>query len=140
MAARQGHLDIVTMLLDRGAIIDEVVPGDENALISASGEGDLDVVRLLVGRGANVNARVWAEQGWPDRQRRVANPAEHGAQRRPHSGRQVSAVGRRGRVDRCPRGELDAPTLPRPTRLTGGVTSCRCSRIFARTCGTPRAH
>ena len=67
MAAREGHLDIVTMLLDRGALIDEVVPGDENALISASGDGDLDVVRLLVGRGANVNARVWAEQGWPDR-------------------------------------------------------------------------
>jgi beta-lactamase regulating signal transducer with metallopeptidase domain len=67
MAAREGHRDIVTMLLDRGALIDEVVPGDENALISASGEGDLDVVRLLVGRGADVNARVWAEQGWPDR-------------------------------------------------------------------------
>jgi beta-lactamase regulating signal transducer with metallopeptidase domain/ankyrin repeat protein len=67
MAAREGHRDIVTMLLDRGASIDEVVPGDENALISASGEGDLDVVQLLVGRGADVNARVWAEQGWPDR-------------------------------------------------------------------------
>jgi beta-lactamase regulating signal transducer with metallopeptidase domain/ankyrin repeat protein len=67
MAAREGHRDIVTMLLDRGALIDDVVPGDENALISASGEGDLDVVRLLVGRGADVNARVWAEQGWPDR-------------------------------------------------------------------------
>ena len=22
---------------------------------------------MLVDRGANVNARVWAEQGWPDR-------------------------------------------------------------------------
>ena len=68
MAAREGHLDIVTMLLDRGAVIEEVVPGDENALIGASGAGELDVVRLLVSRGANVNARVWAEEGWPDRQ------------------------------------------------------------------------
>jgi ankyrin repeat protein/beta-lactamase regulating signal transducer with metallopeptidase domain len=68
MAARHGQTDIVTFLLDRGAIIDEVVPGDENALISASGAGYLDVVRLLVSRGANVNARVWAERGWPERQ------------------------------------------------------------------------
>jgi ankyrin repeat protein len=67
MAASRGHLDIVTMLLNSGALIDEVVPGDENALIGASGSGHLDVVRLLVGRGANVNARVWAEQGWPER-------------------------------------------------------------------------
>lgn len=65
MAARSGHRDIVTMLLDRGALVDEVVPGDENALIGASGTGYLAVVQLLVGRGANVNARVWAEQGWP---------------------------------------------------------------------------
>jgi beta-lactamase regulating signal transducer with metallopeptidase domain len=68
MAAREGYLDIVTMLLDRGALIDEVVPGDENALINASGEGELAIVRLLVGRGANVNARVWVEYGWPNRQ------------------------------------------------------------------------
>jgi len=68
MAGRHGQLDLVTLLLDRGAVIDQVVPGDENALITASGAGYLDVVRLLVGRGANVNARVWAEQGWPDRQ------------------------------------------------------------------------
>ena len=67
MAAREGYLDIVTMLLDAGARIEDVVPGDENALISASGSGYLDVVRVLVDRGANVNARVWAEQGWPDR-------------------------------------------------------------------------
>jgi ankyrin repeat protein/beta-lactamase regulating signal transducer with metallopeptidase domain len=68
MAAREGHLAIVTMLLDRGARIEEVVAGDENALISASGSGQLEVVRLLVARGANVNARVWAETGWTDRQ------------------------------------------------------------------------
>ena len=42
--------------------IDEVVPGDENALIQASSSGQLAVVRLLVSRGANVNARVWVNQ------------------------------------------------------------------------------
>jgi ankyrin repeat protein len=36
------------------------VPGDENALIQASGRGQLDVVKLLVARGADVNTRVWA--------------------------------------------------------------------------------
>ena len=35
----RGHVDIVTLLLDRGANIDDVVDGDENALIQASGSG-----------------------------------------------------------------------------------------------------
>jgi ankyrin repeat protein len=60
MAAREGHANVVTILLDRGASIDHAVPGDENALIQASGNGRLEVVKLLVSRGANVNARVWA--------------------------------------------------------------------------------
>jgi ankyrin repeat protein len=51
---------VVTLLLDRGANIEKIVPEDENALIQASGEGHLNVVKLLVKRGANVNARAWA--------------------------------------------------------------------------------
>ena len=47
------------MLLAQGAIVDQVVPGDENALIQASGSGRLAVVELLVSRGADVNAAVW---------------------------------------------------------------------------------
>ncbi len=62
MAAREGRTAVITLLLDRGARIDEVVPGDENALIQASVSGQLTAVKLLVSRGANVNARVWAEQ------------------------------------------------------------------------------
>jgi ankyrin repeat protein len=50
------------LLLDRGANIEQVVPGDENALIEASASGHLPVVKLLVDRGANVNARVWVEE------------------------------------------------------------------------------
>ena len=60
-AAARGRLEIVDLLLKRGARIEDVVPGDENALIQASGSGHLDVVKLLVSRGANVNARVWAD-------------------------------------------------------------------------------
>jgi uncharacterized protein len=55
---------VVAYLLDRGASIDKVVQGDENALISASAAGHLAVVQLLVSRGANVNARVWADDEW----------------------------------------------------------------------------
>jgi ankyrin repeat protein len=62
-AATVGALNVVSLLLDRGALIDQVVPGDENALIQASGSGHLEVVKLLVARGADVNARVWAQQG-----------------------------------------------------------------------------
>ena len=49
------------LLLKRGARIEDVVQGDENALIQASGSGHLDVVKPLVSRGANVNTRVWAD-------------------------------------------------------------------------------
>jgi ankyrin repeat protein len=62
MAAREGHTDVVSLLLDRGASIDQVVPGDENALIQASGAGHLNVVKLLVSRGADVNARTLVER------------------------------------------------------------------------------
>jgi ankyrin repeat protein len=64
MAAREGHVDIVQLLLDRGADVDLIVPGDENALIQASAEGRLAVVRLLVSRRANVNARVFVESAY----------------------------------------------------------------------------
>jgi ankyrin repeat protein len=50
-------------LLDRGAAIEQIVPGDENALIGASGGGHLQVVQLLVARRADVNARAWASEG-----------------------------------------------------------------------------
>jgi ankyrin repeat protein len=58
--AREGHVEIVTLLLDRGAMIDEIVPEDENPLIQASAEGRLETVKLLLARGANVNARAWS--------------------------------------------------------------------------------
>jgi hypothetical protein len=41
--------------------MEEVVPGDENALCKASEQGQLNIVQLLVNRGANVNVRIWVE-------------------------------------------------------------------------------
>jgi ankyrin repeat protein len=64
MAAREGHADVIELLLSRGASIDLVAPDDENALIQASGAGHVDVVKLLVARDANVNVRVWADSGF----------------------------------------------------------------------------
>ena len=64
MAAREGHADVIELLLSRGASIDQVAPDDENALIQASGAGHLDVVKLLVARDANVNVRVWADSAF----------------------------------------------------------------------------
>jgi ankyrin repeat protein len=62
-AAEQGHVEIVSLLLDRGAIIDRIAPGwPQNALIGASVKGQLEVVKLLVARGADVNTQVWASR------------------------------------------------------------------------------
>jgi beta-lactamase regulating signal transducer with metallopeptidase domain len=61
-AAELGHVEIVSLLLDRGATIDQIVPVHQNALIRASAKGHLEVVKLLVARGADVNERVWASQ------------------------------------------------------------------------------
>jgi len=58
-AAEGGHVDVVSLLLDRGANIDHIDPECQNALIRASEKGRLEVVKLLVARGADVNARAW---------------------------------------------------------------------------------
>ena len=63
MASGAGYVDIVNLLLDRGAGIHRVVAGDENPIIKACEQGQLDVVKLLVARGADVNSRVRVEFG-----------------------------------------------------------------------------
>jgi predicted transcriptional regulator len=68
-ARREHHLR-----LDRGASIDQIVPGDETALIQASAEGHLGVVKLLVARGANVNLGVWVEQSYPRSEKEWRSP------------------------------------------------------------------
>jgi len=70
-AAGRGRVDVVNLLLNRGANIEQIVPDDENALITASANGRLQVVQLLVSRRADVNVRVWVE-GWPQGEWRTA--------------------------------------------------------------------
>ena len=44
--------------MDRGAEVNRIVPGDENALINASGEGHLEIVKILIERGADINEQI----------------------------------------------------------------------------------
>ena len=56
IAADQGSLELVRLLLDRGAKVDATVEGGDTALIQAAGNGHVAVVELLLQRGAAVNA------------------------------------------------------------------------------------
>jgi ankyrin repeat protein len=55
MAARQGNLDVVRYLLERGANVDHADADGSTALHSAVNHGHLDVVRALIAGGADVN-------------------------------------------------------------------------------------
>lgn len=56
-AAAHGRADVVSLLLDAGAPIDQVVPVHGTALMCAVSCGHLEVVRVLLERGANVDLR-----------------------------------------------------------------------------------
>jgi len=58
-AARVGNLDAVTLLLDRGSMLDATdATYQQTALMVAVRENHPDVVKLLIARGASVNART----------------------------------------------------------------------------------
>ena len=57
-AARQGQLEAVRVLLDRGADPNMPVLGDGSPLIGAAARGHLEVVSLLLDRGADPNQAV----------------------------------------------------------------------------------
>ncbi|OGB83383.1 hypothetical protein A3F66_05890 [candidate division TM6 bacterium RIFCSPHIGHO2_12_FULL_32_22] len=55
VAAQNGHIDIVRLLLDKGAGINAVDIDGRTALILAVLNGRLDIVKLLLNRGANID-------------------------------------------------------------------------------------
>lgn len=56
-AVRRGDIDIVDLLLERGAIIDTMCGDSGTALHAASNQGHLDIVSRLLEAGANVNVQ-----------------------------------------------------------------------------------
>jgi ankyrin repeat protein len=62
LAAKLGHVEIVTLLLDAGARIDDVDDRQNTACHAAAREGHFDVVKLLVARNANVSLRNRANE------------------------------------------------------------------------------
>jgi len=60
LAARENHREVVTVLLDRKAKINQRSAFGDSALMLASYKGNLDIVQLLVARGAEVQHAGWA--------------------------------------------------------------------------------
>jgi ankyrin repeat protein len=58
MAAAHGRLEMVQLLVNAGASVNQYVRYDETPLINASRHGDLAVVRYLVEHGADPNLAV----------------------------------------------------------------------------------
>ncbi|KAF5826428.1 ankyrin repeat-containing domain protein, partial [Dunaliella salina] len=54
-ATKEGHLDAVRLLLDKGAAIDEAEEDGWTPLCWASSRGHLEIAKLLVDRGADVS-------------------------------------------------------------------------------------
>jgi ankyrin repeat protein len=62
IAAELGHLDIVNLLLDRGAHIEATDDLGRRPLLSAARYGRTAVVRQLLDRGADLNGGDWSDQ------------------------------------------------------------------------------
>ena len=56
-ATRDGHVEIVRTLLDRGAKVDAVAPRGIMALMVAAQRGHVEIVKALLARRAFINAR-----------------------------------------------------------------------------------
>jgi ankyrin repeat protein len=53
LASQQGNLDIVKVLLNSGARVDDIMTDGRTALLMACKNGHIEVVKLLLGRKAN---------------------------------------------------------------------------------------
>jgi uncharacterized protein len=61
-AAREGHLDMVELLLRSGAALEMADADGVTPLLMAVENGQLDVAHFLIDKGANVNATDWYGQ------------------------------------------------------------------------------
>lgn len=57
MASKEGHIDIVTELLNKNALVDAATKKGNTALHIASLAGQEEIVKILIQFGANVNCR-----------------------------------------------------------------------------------
>ena len=55
IASKNGHIEIVRLLLDKGAKVNEQNNRGNNALIIASINGYTEIVKLLIDNGANID-------------------------------------------------------------------------------------
>jgi ankyrin repeat protein len=63
VAAQSGRLDLIALLIQRGADVNLAVEGDENPLMNAAQNGHLEAVKFLIDKGADVHARIWSDRG-----------------------------------------------------------------------------
>jgi ankyrin repeat protein len=61
-ASRHGHLQVIKLLLAKGADVNAKGQYERTALSEASGSGHLEIVKLLLVKGADVNAKD--DSGW----------------------------------------------------------------------------
>ena len=54
MASQNGHVEVVRVLIDAGALINQANTNGATPLLMASQDGHVDVVRLLIDAGATV--------------------------------------------------------------------------------------
>ncbi|WP_257254281.1 ankyrin repeat domain-containing protein, partial [Endozoicomonas sp. SESOKO3] len=56
LAAREGHTDIVQLLIEAGADLNAALPNGASPLFIAARKGHTDIVKLLIEAGAELNA------------------------------------------------------------------------------------
>jgi ankyrin repeat protein len=61
-ASKQGHLQIIKLLLAKGADVNAKDESGLTALVEASGNGGLEIVKFLLAKGADVNGE--GNKGW----------------------------------------------------------------------------